>query len=143
MANKIRVFKGAGCPNFDKETLSLLVKYLEYSVKELGLEDKEIKIRLLGKSPNEPITTGAYSPVDKTISTICDGRHMIDYCRTIAHELTHMKQDYAGQLNTPHPEIGGEIEDEANIMSGRITKYFVKNILTKEDKQRLGLGTYS
>lgn len=143
MANKIRVFKGAGCPNFDKETLSLLVKYLEYSVKELGLEDKEIKIRLLGKSPNEPITTGAYSPVDKTISTICDGRHMIDYCRTIAHELTHMKQDYAGQLNTPHPEIGGEIEDEANVLAGRITKYFVKNILTKEDKQRLGLGTYS
>jgi hypothetical protein len=81
--------------------------------------------------------------MDKTISTIADGRHFIDYCRTIAHELTHMKQDYAGQLNTPHQEIGGEIEDEANMMSGRITKYFVKNILTKEDKQRLGLGTYS
>lgn len=143
MANKIRVFKGAGCPDFDKETLSLLVKFLEYSVKELGLEDKEIKIRLLGKSPNEPITTGAYQPMNRTICTIADGRHFIDYCRTIAHELTHMKQDYAGQLNTPHQEIGGTIEDEANVMSGRITKYFVKNILTKEDKQRLGLGTYS
>jgi len=143
MANKIRVFKGAGCPDFDKETLSLLVKFLEYSVKELGLEDKEIKIRLLGKSPNEPITTGAYNPMDKVISTIADGRHFIDYCRTIAHELTHMKQDCAGQLNTPHQEIGGEIEDAANMMSGRITKHFIKNILTKEDKQRLGLGTYS
>ena len=142
MANKIRVFKGAGCPNLDKETLSLLVKFLEYSVKELGLEDKEIKIRLLGKSPNEPITTGAYQPMYKTISTICDGRNLIDYCRTIAHEMVHMKQDVENRINGSEQEIGGEIENEANMVAGIVMKKFIKNILTKEDKQHLGLGTY-
>jgi hypothetical protein len=130
MAKNLRVFKGAGCPDLDKQTLALLVKFLKYAINELKLQDVEVKIRLLGKSPNEPITTGCYSPQNKTISTICDGRHMIDYCRTIAHELTHMKQDVDNRINGNEQEIGGEIEDEANVMSGRIVK------------QHLGLGTY-
>ena len=50
--------------------------------------------------PNEPITTGCYNPADKTISSIAGGRHMIDYCRTIAHELAHMKQDVDGRIKT-------------------------------------------
>ncbi len=119
-----------------------MVKYLKYSVKVLGLEDKEVKIRLLGANPSEPITTGAYNPGDKTCSTIVGGRHMVDWCRTLAHELTHMKQDYSGRLKEPHAEIGGDVEDDANIQAGRITKYFIKKILTKEDKSRLGLGGY-
>jgi hypothetical protein len=142
MAHNIRVFKANGCPELDKKTLELMVRYLKYAIVELGLEEKPIKIRLLGKAPNEPITTGAYAPHDKTISAICDGRHFVDYMRTIAHELTHMKQDYAGDIAKPHPEIGGPIEDEANVMSGRITKYFIKNMLNKEEREHLGLGTY-
>lgn len=139
---KIRVFKAPGCPELDEMTLSLLVKYLKHAVKELGIEDKEIKIRLLGANPKEPITTGAYSPMDKTCASIIGGRHFVDWCRTLAHELTHFRQDVQGKLNKPHPEIGGDIEDEANVMSGRITKYFIKKILTAEEKKHLGLGSY-
>lgn len=131
-----------GCPELDEFTLKLIAKYVKYSLETLGLEDKKIVIRLLGKNPKEPITTGAYNPSDKTITSIAGGRHFVDYCRTIAHELTHMKQDYEGKIDKPHPEIGGPIEDEANVMSGRITKHFVKNILTPEEKQKLGLGSY-
>lgn len=140
--NKIRVFKAPGCPELDKETLSLMLKYLQYAVKELGLQNEEVQIRLLGANPNEPITTGAYNPNTKVCASIIAGRHLVDWCRTVAHELTHYRQDIKGQLNKPHAEIGGDIEDEANIMSGRITKYFIKNILTAEDKKRLGLGGY-
>jgi hypothetical protein len=131
-----------GCPKIDDDTLRLIAKYIKYSVEQLGLQDKPITIRLLGSNPNEPITTGAYTPSNKTISSIAGGRHMIDYCRTIAHELTHMKQDYQKRITDNIPEIGGEIEDEANVMSGRITKHFVKNILTAEEKKKLGLGSY-
>jgi hypothetical protein len=138
----LTLLKAKGCPELDKETLRLFVKFMKYAAKELNLEDKPIKIRFLGKSPNESITTGAYQPDNKTISTIVAGRHPIDYFRTIAHEMTHMQQDYNGELNEPYQEIGGDIEDAANIHSGRITKFYIKNILTKEDKARLGLGTY-
>jgi hypothetical protein len=138
----LKLFKTSSCPEVDKEVLRHFVNFMKYAVKELRLEDKSIKIRLLGANTNEPITTGAYSPADKTISVIIENRHPIDWFRTISHEMTHMAQDYNGELNTPHAEIGGPIEDNANIMSGRITKYFVKNILTPDDKKRLGLGTY-
>jgi hypothetical protein len=131
-----------GCPKIDEDSQRLIAKYVKYAVEQLGLDDTPITIRLLGPNPNEPITTGAYSPKDKTVSSIAGGRHLVDYCRTIAHELTHMKQDINGELEEPYPEIGGPIEDEANTMSGRITKHFVKNILTPEEKQKLGLGSY-
>lgn len=139
---KIRMFKANGCPELDPEHLALAVKYLKYTIDELGLNEHEVKIRLLGAAPNEPITTACYSPSTKASSTIVGDRHLIDWCRSLAHELTHMKQDLDGRLNKHHPEIGGEIEDEANVMSGRITKYFIKNILTAEDKRKLGLGGY-
>ena len=138
----VRLFKANGCPEIDQETLKLLAKFLSFAVKQLKLEDQEVKVRLLGANPNEPITTGAYQPDTKTISTIAAGRHLIDYCRTIAHELTHMKQDVNGRIKGPQQEIGGRIEDEANAMSGRFVKHFIKNILTAEDKKRLGLGSY-
>ena len=140
MKAKLVIVKG--CPKIDKDTQVLIAKYVKYACSQLGLEDKPIVIRLLGANPNEPITTGAYAPSNKTISSIAGGRHLIDYCRTIAHELTHMKQDYEKQLEVPHSEIGGPIEDEANIMSGRITKYYIKKLLSKEEKEHLGLGSY-
>jgi hypothetical protein len=142
MAKNLRIFKNTSCPDLDKQTLALLVKFLKYAIGELNLQDVEVKIRLLGKSPNEAITTGCYSPQNKTISTICDGRNLIDYCRTIAHELTHMKQDVDNRIRGNEQEIGGEIENEANMVAGIVMKKFIKNILTKEDKQHLGLGFY-
>ena len=131
-----------GCPELDEFELKLIAKYVKYCVEQLRLEKQDIKIRLLGKNPNEPITTGCYNPSDKTISSIAGGRHMIDYCRTIAHELAHMKQDVDGRITGKQEEIGGEIEDEANVLSGRYTKHFIKNILTPEEKKKLGLGSY-
>ena len=131
-----------GCPSIDDDTRKLIAKYVQYCVQQLGLENESVKIRLLGANPNEPITTGCYEPATKTISSIAGGRHMIDYCRTIAHELAHMKQDVDGRIKGVQQEIGGEIEDEANVLSGRYTKHFIKNILTPEEKKKLGLGSY-
>lgn len=142
MAKNLRIFRAKGCPELDNTTLKLMVRYINYAIKELGLEGKPIKIRLLGKAPTEPITTGAYTPSTKIIAAICGGRHFIDYMRTISHELTHMKQDYENRIKGNEQEIGGEIEDEANVMSGRITKYFIKKLLSEKEKKHLGLGSY-
>ena len=53
-----------------------------------------------------------------------------------------MRQDLDGRIQGAIQEIGGDIEDEANAIAGRITKHFVKNILTPEEKKKLGLGSY-
>jgi hypothetical protein len=138
----IRLFKTKELPQVEAETLKLLVQFVTFAANKLGIDDKPIIIRLLHASPNEPITTGAYQPSNDVISVIVENRHLIDYARTIAHEMTHQKQDYEGRVDKPVPEIGGDIEDEANAMSGRIVKEFIKSQLTPEQKKYLGLGSY-
>jgi Zn-dependent peptidase ImmA (M78 family) len=140
MSVKLVLIKG--CPKILDEDLKLVAKFVKYAIQSLQLDSVDITIRMLGANPNERITTGAYDTGNKAVSVIVAGRHLVDYCRTIAHELVHMKQDTNGELNVPHPEIGGKIEDEANYMAGRFVKHFIKNILTPEEKARLGLGSY-
>ena len=126
----------------ETDTIKLIVDFVRFASKFLGLDDQEIKIRLVHAAPQEPITTGAYHPGTKMISTIAQNRHFIDYCRTIAHEMTHLKQDIEGRVAQENQEIGGKIEDEANTLSGQIVKSYLKKHLTKEQKSYLGLGTY-
>jgi len=126
----------------DKEILKLLVEFIDFAVRELKLGDTPIVITLLHAAPDKPITTGAFDPNDGSICVIVENRHFIDFTRTIAHELTHLSQSENGELAGDIPEIGGKIEDDANIWSGKITKKYLKTILTPEKKKFLGLGTF-
>ena len=40
--------------------------------------------------------------------------------------MVHHKQYEEGRLETPPPDIGGEIEDEANAKAGAFIKMFAK-----------------
>jgi hypothetical protein len=46
--------------------------------------------------------------------------------RSIAHELVHHKQYEQGRLKVQPPDIGGEIEDEANAKAGQFIKMYSK-----------------
>jgi hypothetical protein len=46
--------------------------------------------------------------------------------RSVAHEMVHHKQFEQGRLNVKPPDIGGEIEDEANAKAGQYIKMFAK-----------------
>jgi len=138
----VRLFKTKELPELEPEMVKLIVDFVQFASQFLKLDGNEIKIRLVHAAPNEPITTGCYAPATKMISTIAQNRHFIDYCRTIAHEMTHLKQDLEGRVAQENQEIGGEIEDEANALSGQVMKTYIKKHLTPEQKKYLGLGTY-
>jgi hypothetical protein len=141
-STNIRLFKSKELSKPSDETLKIIIHFVTFAANKLGIDDKPIIIRLLHASPNEPITTGAYQPSNDVISVIVENRHLIDYARTIAHEMTHQKQDYEGRVDGPVQEIGGDIEDEANAVSGQIMKEYIKKQLTPEQKKFLGLGSY-
>jgi hypothetical protein len=62
-------------------------------------------------------------------------RALVDVMRSIAHELVHHKQWEDGRLNGPKPpDIGGEIEDEANAKAGQFIKMFAKQDETIYDE---------
>lgn len=137
----LKLTKTKQLPNVDSEDVKLLVKFVKFASKYLELPET-FNIRLVHANPDEPMTLGCYSPSENKISAIIEKRNILDVFRTIAHEMVHQRQQSRGELVGEIPEIGGKIEDEANAVAGQIMKAFTKNVLSKEEKTKLGLGTF-
>lgn len=69
-------------------------------------------------------TFGKFQNDNNTITVSIVNRHPIDIMRTVAHELTHYKQDITKGLNASSGDTGSPEEDEANAMAGRIMRHF-------------------
>jgi hypothetical protein len=67
-----------------------------------------------------------YTKENKIIKVCAKNRALVDVCRSIAHEMVHHKQFEQGRLEKRPPDIGGEIEDEANAKAGQYIKMYSK-----------------
>ena len=67
-----------------------------------------------------------YTKENKIIKVCAKNRALVDVLRSIAHELVHHKQFEQGRLDVKPPDIGGEIEDEANAKAGQYIKMYSK-----------------
>jgi hypothetical protein len=99
-------------------------KFTPWVARQLGI-DKLPKIKLLDKPVEK--TFGMYSPDDKCIYLVTGGRHPVDVLRTLAHELTHYKQDTKDNLPPGAGETGTDQENEANSEAGIIMRNFAKH----------------
>ena len=107
-----------------KEKLNSFVKF----VKE-QLELKDVPTISIQNHRNGLKTTANYdyTKENKVVKVCMKNRALVDVMRSIAHELVHHKQWEDGRLNGPKPpDIGGEIEDEANAKAGVYIKMFSK-----------------
>lgn len=75
-----------------------------------------------------------YTKENKVIKVCSQNRALVDIMRSIAHELVHHKQFEQGRLKTQPPDIGGEIEDEANAKAGQFIKMYAKKDETIYDE---------
>ena len=67
-----------------------------------------------------------YTKENKIIKVCAKNRALVDVCRSIAHEMVHHKQYEQERLKVQPPDIGGEIEDEANAKAGQYIKMYSK-----------------
>ena len=67
-----------------------------------------------------------YTKENKIIKVCAKNRALVDVCRSIAHEMVHHKQFEDERLKVQPPDIGGEIEDEANAKAGQYIKMYSK-----------------
>ncbi len=89
------------------------------------MDDKSFKIYIESERTGDPIyTTASYSPSNKTCYIYGKNRATVDVCRSIAHEMTHMMQDFNGDLTGLIKDVGGFHEDQANAKAGEIIKKF-------------------
>ena len=106
----------------ESKTNEFVQNYLPLLQKELGLKELP-KIKLLDMP--EDTTFGKYG--GGTLYVVTGGRHPVDVLRTLAHELTHFKQDGKGELTDGAGETGTPQENEANSNAGIIMRNFAKN----------------
>ena len=107
-----------------KDKLNSFVKFVK---KELGIES----LPTISIQPNrDGLKTTAhydYTKENKIVRVYGKNRALVDIMRSVAHELVHHKQFEEGRLDGPQPpDIGGEIEDEANAKAGQFIKMFAR-----------------
>lgn len=106
-----------------KKTLDKFVLFVK---KQLDL--KTVPTVIVQNHRNGLKTTANYNYTEenKVIKVSSKNRALVDVMRSIAHELVHHKQFEQGRLTVKPPDIGGEIEDEANAKAGQYIKMFFK-----------------
>jgi hypothetical protein len=108
------------------EKREILDKFVLFVKEQLELKTvPTIKI----KNHRDVLKTTAnydYTKENKIIKVCAKNRALVDVCRSIAHEMVHHKQFEQGRLKVQPPDIGGEIEDEANAKAGQYIKMYSK-----------------
>ena len=106
-----------------KEKLNTFVKFVKDQ-----LELKTVPTISIQNGRNGLKTTANYdyNKENKVVMVNAKNRALVDVMRSIAHELVHHKQYEQGRLKVQPPDIGGEIEDEANAKAGQYIKMFAK-----------------
>lgn len=112
----------------DKNKQETLTKFVKFVKEELDLKKTPIIKVLNGRGELKTTAHYNYSKPEKVIKVNGKNRHVVDIMRSIAHEMVHHKQWEDGRLDGPKPpDIGGEIEDEANAKAGQYIKKYAKN----------------
>jgi hypothetical protein len=115
------------------EQLQTIVRdFCDFCQKKLEISEMpEIK---LVKQKESNMSTGSYTPGANKVLVLVGKRAILDILRSIAHELTHRKQDEDGVLDKipkqgdrgkdDMSDVGVDFEDEANAKGGALLKEF-------------------
>ena len=101
---------------------SAIKDLLPIAMAELKLKQlPKIHIKKVLDNKGQP-SFGSFNGTDITLAV--SGRHPVDICRTLAHELTHYSQGLKNQLSHESGETGSPEENEANSVAGIIMRNF-------------------
>ncbi len=109
-----------------KDTYSTLLEFIRFAARHLELEKlPKFDFVFDSKRSIENHSFGGYG--SKHIIVTVSNRHIMDVCRTLAHELVHFKQDLNDQLNGDNPgATGSPQENEANAEAAVIMRNWGK-----------------
>ena len=108
--------------DMDIEKMELIQKFVDYVCDRLGLQG-DVFITLQG-SRDGLTTTAQFNTLTNEINIYSNGRHPVDICRSIAHELVHQQQKEEDRLYDGAGEDGTDIENEANSVAGVMIREF-------------------
>jgi hypothetical protein len=105
-----------------KENVQTITQFAKHCIRELGIKSP-VKITL-SKRQTGQATAGYYNPADCTVFVAVHNRAIADIMRTVAHELTHCKQQEDGTEFPSDDEGLQPLENEANEKSGILVRFY-------------------
>jgi hypothetical protein len=110
----------------NEEEKEKLHKFAKFVKEQLELEKAPGISIQNGRGDLKTTANYDYTKENKVIKVNAKNRALVDVMRSLAHEMVHHKQFEQGRLKVKPPDIGGEIEDEANAKAGQYIKMYSK-----------------
>jgi len=105
-----------------KENVQTITQFAKHCIRELGIKSP-VKITL-SKRQTGQATAGYYNPQDCTVFVAVHNRAIADIMRTVAHELTHCKQQEDGTEFPSDDEGLQPLEDAANVEAAKLVRFY-------------------
>jgi uncharacterized protein YciU (UPF0263 family) len=109
-----------------KTTYTVLLDFIKFAAEHLELKSlPKFDFKFDTKGSVEHHSFGGYGSEHIRITVV--NRHIMDVCRTLAHELVHYKQDLNHELDGEDPgATGSPQENEANAEAAVIMRNYGK-----------------
>jgi hypothetical protein len=123
-----------------KDTYSILLDFVRFAAEDLELTSlPEFDFVFNTKRSLEHKSFGGYAPGQEHITITVLNRHIMDVCRTLAHELVHYSQDLKKELEDDEAgATGSPQENEANARAAVIMRNWGKKHPQLFDKESIG-----
>lgn len=120
-----------------KSTYQILLGFIEFAARSLELTSlPKFDFTFDSERSVEHKSFGGYAPGAEHITITVKNRHIMDVCRTLAHELVHFKQDLDKQLEDQGAgSTGSPQENEANARAAVIMRNWGKKHPDYFDKE--------
>ena len=110
------------------DTYKILLGFIRFAAKDLELNSlPKFDFVFDSKEAMERRSFGGYQPGNEHITITVKNRHIMDVCRTLAHELVHYSQDLNNELDDDEAgSTGSPQENDANARAAVIMRNFGK-----------------
>jgi hypothetical protein len=111
-----------------KDTYKILLDFIKFAAEDLELNSlPKFDFVFDNAQSVERKSFGGYQPGGEHITITVKNRHIMDVCRTLAHELVHYSQDLKNELEDDDAgSTGSPQENEANARAAVIMRNFGK-----------------
>jgi hypothetical protein len=120
-----------------KDTFGILHDFVRFAAEHLELTSlPKFDFVFDSKQSVENKSFGGYRPGAEHITITVKNRHVMDVCRTLAHELVHFKQDLNDELaDDDAGSTGSPQENDANAQAAVIMRNWGKQHPNYFDKE--------
>ena len=111
-----------------KSTFKILLEFIKFAAEELELNSlPRFDFQFDSGRSVKNHSFGGYAPGDEHIIITVTNRHIMDVCRTLAHELVHYSQDLKKELEDEGAgTTGSPQENEANAQAAVVMRNWGK-----------------